>query len=144
MGVCPVNLTSLASEYIRVRTQRLELEKQAKEIAQGREAELRQAILLEMSAQGFKSVNLEGIGRVVSKETKHYEIKDIELLARRMFQAMLDAAKDGRPFSDGLLLQKRLSREGLDNLMENSTVDGSLDAMGVCQVVRNDLSITKA
>ena len=144
MGACRMNLTSLANEYIAVRTQRLELEKQAKELAHGREAELRQAILLEMSAQGFKSVNLEGVGRVVSKETKHYEIKDIELLARGMFRAMLEAAQAGRPFSDGLLLQKRLSREGLDNLMENSTVDSSLDALGVFQVVRNDLSITKS
>lgn len=136
-----MNLTSLASRYVRVRAERLELERKAKEIAQGEEAELRKRILLEMSAQGFKSINIEGIGRIVNKETSHYEIGDIERLARTMFETMLAAAREGRPFSDGLLLQKRISREGIENLTEQGT---ALDAMGVSKVTRQDLSVTKS
>lgn len=135
-----MNLHSLVSRYAQVRAERLELERKAKEIAQGEEAELRKAIQLEMSAQGFKSINIEGIGRVVNKETNHYEIGDIELLARTMFETMLAAAREGRPFSDGLLLQKRISREGIENLTEQGA---ALDAMGVSRVTRQDLSITK-
>lgn len=135
-----MNLHSLVSRYAQVRAERLELERKAKEIAQGEEAELRKTILLEMSAQGFKSVNIEGIGRVVNKETSHYEIGDIELFARTMFETMLAAAREGRPFSDGLLLQKRISREGIENLTEQGA---ALDAMGVSRVIRQDLSITK-
>lgn len=136
-----MNLTSLASRYVQVRAERLELERKAKEIAQGEEAELRKRILLEMSAQGFKSINIEGIGRIVNKETSHYEIGDIERLARTMFETMLAAAREGRPFSDGLLLQKRISREGIENLTEQGT---ALDAMGVSKVTRQDLSVTKS
>lgn len=135
-----MSLHSLVSRYAQVRAERLELERKAKELAQGEEAELRKAILLEMSAQGFKSVNIEGVGRVVNKETSHYEIGDIELLARTMFETMLAAAREGRPFSDGLLLQKRISREGIENLTEQGA---ALDTMGVSRVTRQDLSITK-
>lgn len=130
------------TEYLQVRQQRMELEHQADEIKNGREAELKQQILLEMASSGIKSINLKGLGRVVSRETPYYEIADLNALARAMFKAMLDAAQDGRPFSDGLLLQKRVSREGLDALLEETGSDPT--AFGVVQNVRTDLSITRS
>lgn len=137
-----------------MRTRRQELEKEADGIKNGREAELKAQILAEMSAQGMKSANLEGVGRVVSKVTYHYEIRDIEALAVQMFKTMLESAKAGRPFSDGLLLQRRVSKEQLEAHMEAvaSCIEGSgpdADAaaatmFGVKYVAKNDLSITKA
>ena len=137
-----------------MRTRRQELEKEANDIKAGREQELKNAILAEMSAQGIKSANVEGVGRVVSKNTQHYEVVDIEALSEQMFRAMLKAKQEGRQFSDGLLLQRRVSRENLEAYMEiaASTIPGSgpeaddktANMFGVKQVTKNDLSFTKA
>lgn len=119
----------------------MELERQADELKSGEEAELKRQILLEMQTAGIKSANVEGVGRVVSKDTRHYEVQDMEKFARAMFQTMLDAAKQGRPFSDGLLLQRRIHRENLETVLENS--GATLDTYGISQIVRTDLSVTK-
>lgn len=119
----------------------MELEHKADEIKNGEEAELKRQILIEMQTAGIKSANVEGVGRVVSKDTKYYEVQDMEKFARAMFQSMLDAAKQGRPFSDGILLQKRVHRENLETVLENSGTQ--LDAYGIAQLVRTDLSVTK-
>lgn len=136
-----MSLQDLVLEYVKVRQGRMELERQANEIKEGKEAELKKHILLDMASSGIKSVNLAGIGRVVSRSTPYYEITDLNVLARAMFQAMLNAAKEGRPFSDGLLLQKRVNRESVDTLLEETGVKP--EEFGVSQSVRTDLSITK-
>ena len=136
-----MNLQILAQKYIQVRQQRMELEHQADDIKNGEEAELKRQILLEMQTSGIKSANVEGVGRVVSKDTKYYEVQDMEKFARAMFQSMLDAAKQRRPFSDGILLQKRVHRENLETVLENSGT--KLEDYGIAQLVRTDLSVTK-
>ena len=136
-----MNLQTLAQKYIEVRQKRMELEHKADDIKNGEEAELKRQILLEMQTAGIKSANVEGVGRVVSKDTKYYEVQDLEAFSRAMFQHMLDAAKQGRPFSDGLLLQKRVHRENSENLLENSEM--KLESFGIAQLVRTDLSVTK-
>lgn len=136
-----MNLQILAQKYIEARQKRMELEHQADDIKNGEEAELKRQILIEMQTAGIKSANVEGVGRVVSKDTKYYEVQDMEKFARAMFQSMLDAAKQGRPFSDGILLQKRVHRENLETVLENSGTQ--LDAYGIAQLVRTDLSVTK-
>lgn len=94
-----------------------------------------------MSAEGLKSANVTGLGRVVSKETSHYEIVNIDQLAVQMFQAMLDAAKEGRPLADGFLLQRRVNRENLEQYIED---EADTAKFGVKKVTKNDLSFTKA
>lgn len=136
-----MTIQELAQQYINVRARRMELEHQADEIKNGEEAELKRQILIEMQSAGIKSANVEGVGRLVSKETKYYEIQDLEAFAKSMFQSMYNAAKEGRPFSDGIILQKRVHRENLETILENSGL--SADVFGIAQLSRIDLSVTK-
>ena len=92
-----------------------------------------------MSAQGLKSANVEGIGRVVSRDTGYYEITDIDVLDRQMLAIMVENHKMGRPLSDGLLLQRRVSRENLELALE----DNPEANYGVNFAVKTTLSITK-
>lgn len=133
------SLRDLCVQYAEVRGRRTELERQAKELKEGQEADLQEAILAEMSAQGLKSANVEGIGRVVSRDTGYYEITDIDALARQMLAIMVENHKMGRPLSDGLLLQRRVSRENLELALE----DNPEANYGVNFAVKTTLSITK-
>ena len=137
-------LQDLATEYVAVRAERSRLEKEAATIKEGREAELKGAILNEMSASGFKSVNLEGIGRLCSKDKTHYEIADINKLAAAMLKIMVENGRAGRMLSDGLLLQARPSKEGLDTMFDGvDNAEAAMDAFGVRRVSQPELSLTK-
>lgn len=144
------SLNELVAEYVEVKAKRLKLEKDAEEIKKGREGELSALILQVMAAQGLKSANVEGLGRVVCKETSHYEITDMESLAFAMFKVMVDAAQKGRPMSDGLLLQRRVHKDNLDSFLESiilpTDAEGqpSMAHLGVKKAIRTDLSFTKA
>ena len=120
----------------------MELEHQAEEIKKGRESELKNLILLEMSSQGLKTANFEGIGRITSRNKSYYEIQDTEKLARSLMQSMIDAGRSGRPLSDGLFLQKRISGEVFETLLAEKT-DTNMETYGIAQVVRQELSVTK-
>ncbi len=96
-----------------------------------------------MAAQGLKSANVEGLGRVVCRETSHYEINNIEALAFQMLKVMVTSAQEGRPISDGLLLQRRVHRDNLDALLDGNTDEGYLSNFGVKKAIRTDLSFTK-
>ncbi len=137
------SLNELVAEYITIRTKRLQLEKEADGIKKGREGELSAQILQVMSAQGLKSANVSGLGRVVCRETSHYEIHDIESLALQMLKVMVSAVRDGRPISDGLLLQRRVHRENLDSLLGEGADESTMINMGVKKAVRTELSFTK-
>lgn len=136
-----MSIQTLAQKYIEVRQRRMELEHQADDIKNGEEADIKRQLILEMQSIGLKSANVEGIGRLVLKDTKFYEVQDLEKLCKAMFLSMHNAAKEGRPFSDGMLLQKRIHRENMDIILENSGLP--LDAYGVAQLTRTDLSLTK-
>lgn len=149
------SITDLVESYIEVRTRRQELEAKANDIKNGEEQELKTLILAEMAAQGMKSVHLEGVGRVTSRVSYHYEIKDMEKLSKCMFKAMATAIENGRPVSDGLLLQRRVSKEALENLIGDTVQKVNQNAsqedydriseylFGVKNVGKNNLSITK-
>ena len=141
-------MTELVSEYILVRKKRMALEKEADEIKNGRESELKKLILLEMSAQNVKSAHLEGVGRITSKQTYHYEIENIELLAYRMLENMVACSKAGRPLSDGLLFQQRISKSNVEDYMASISPGGDtpelLTTFGLKKVEEPSLSVTKA
>lgn len=140
------SLTELVGAFIEVRGQRLELEKEADDLKKNTEEPLKAQILQLMSAQGLKSANVEGLGRVVAKETKHYEIMDIEALAFQMLKVMVEAAQEGRPVSDGLLLQRRVHRENLDTMLDGmgEITDEKIAGFGVRKAVKVELAFTKA
>lgn len=136
-------LKELVLEYKLVRERRAELERQAKELQTGREAEVKAAILAELAASGLTSANIAGVAKVVKKTTSHYEIQDTERLAEAMFRQMLAKKQAGFQFSDGLLLQARVKRDTLEALVGDTATDEALSAYGLLKVSRDDLSITK-
>jgi len=139
-------ITELAKRYAEVRQARLELEKQADEIKKGEETELKKAIMAEFTAQGLKSANVEGVGKVVLKTTYHYEIRDLNMLAYQQLAMLVQAAKEGRPLSDGLILQARIHKDNLENTLTEAgiTPEQVAQTFGVAREGRDDLSFTKA
>lgn len=139
-------ITELAARYAQVRQERMALEKQADEIKKGEEAELKKAIMAEFTAQGLKSANVEGIGKVVMKTTYHYEIRDLNQLAYQQLSMLVQAAKDGRPLSDGLILQARIHKDNLENTLTDAGIppEQLAQMFGVAREGRDDLSFTKA
>lgn len=141
-----MTLVELVKQYDAVRTKRLSLEKEADAIKSGEETELKQAILNELSAQGLKSANVEGVGRVAVRTTSHYEVTDLNALAIAFVARVVDNQNAGRPLSDGLPLQARPSREGIDAVLDTSDDDqqrqDKMSSFGVRLVERNDLSLT--
>ena len=111
-------LPALISRYIDARRRRLELEAQAQEIAAGEERPLQEQILALMAADGVSSLKLDGIGRVVRRSKGHYEIRDTEKLARVMLKNMCVAVQNGRPITDAMLLQRRVSRDAVETLCD--------------------------
>lgn len=124
----------------------MELEKQADEIKKGEEAELKKAIMAEFTAQGLKSANVEGVGKVVLKTTYHYEVRDLNMLAYQQLAMLVQAAKDGRPLSDGLILQARIHKDNLENTLTEAGIspDQIVNTYGVAREGRDDISFTKA
>lgn len=141
-----MTLVELVKQYDAVRTKRLSLEKEADAIKSGEETELKQAILNELSAQGLKSANVEGVGRVAVRTTSHYEVTDLNALAIAFVARVVDNQNAGRPLSDGLPLQARPSREGIDAVLDTADDDqqrqDKMSFFGVRLVERNDLSLT--
>lgn len=135
-------LPALISRYAEVRRKRLELESQAKEIAVSEELPLQEQILALMAADGVSSLKLDGIGRVVRRSKGHYEIRDSEKLARAMLKNMCVAVQDGRPLTDAMLLQRRVSRDAVETLCEGRE-PAELEALGLAYVEKDELSITR-
>lgn len=142
------NLSKLIAEYAAVKAERMALEKKVADLKREKEDVLKQQILLEMAATGIRSMKLEGIGSVVAKSSDHYEIVDLEKLSRFMLQQMVQCAKEGRPLSDGILLQSRISRVNLEEYLGGlidleQADDAALAPYGIKLVSKPDLSITK-
>lgn len=135
-------LKEMVEEYADLRTRRMELEKQAEEIKKGRESELKNLILLEMSSQGLKTANFEGLGRVTSRNKSYYEVQDPDRLAFALLGSLVKAGNEGRPLSDGLFLQRRVSSEVFETLLEDDK-NTPMEQYGIAQVTRQELSLTK-
>ena len=138
-----VGLREMAQQYASLNQLRRKLEKSAEEL-KAKEMELKDSILLEMMAQGLSSVKIEGIGHLVSVSKSHYEITDIEALARKMYEIMQECDRTGRGFADALLLQKRISREPLEAYVPDDATDAELAALGVKKAEERSLSVRKA
>lgn len=111
------------------------------------------AILAEMSAMGVKTMNFEGLGKITSRTTWHYEISDIDALVLESFKKMLAALQQNRPISDGCLLQRRPHKDNLETFfakdyptMEPGSLEEeeALKSWGVRKATKNTLSFTKS
>lgn len=141
-------MMELVSEYIAVKKQRMDLEKKATELKTGREEELKRLILLEMSAQNLKSAHIDGVGRITQKNTYRYEIKNVELLAYRMFENMVKCLQEKRPLTDALLFQQRLSKTNVEDYLSILSPSGEtpelLASFGLSKIEEPNLSVTKS
>lgn len=145
-------LNELAARLVQVRARRLELESQADEIRNGEEKELTDQIMALMSADGLKSCNIPGVARLATRTTHHYEITDIESLSMVMFKQMILALKSGRKISDGLMFQRRPSKENIEAYMhdalnispEDEGYNTACAGAGIAFVDKDVLSVTKA
>lgn len=145
-------LNELAARLVQVRARRLELESQADEIRNGEEKELTDQIIALMSADGLKSCNIPGVARLATRTTHHYEITDIEALSMTMFKQMILALKSGRKISDGLMFQRRPSKENIEAYMhdalnlspEDEGYNTACAGAGIAYVDKDVLSVTKA
>ena len=122
-----MTIAEIASALAEARSKRQALEREAQEV-KAQETELEQALLAELSAQNVKSVNLEGFGR-----------------------ALVAAAREKRPMSEGFMLQRRASRDAIETYIhdlsglnpEDEGFDAQCAALGVNRVVRQGITITK-
>ena len=136
-----VSLVSLVQRYAELRAQREKLEAAAKEIKAAEDA-AKARLISEMDVQKIPSARFDGIGRVVLRPTKRYEISDIELFARAMLQQMVDNAQNGRRLSDGLMLQKRPAKTIIDELAANGSWDAETAFAERGLAVAENLDIT--
>jgi hypothetical protein len=145
-------LNNLVKRLVSVRAKRLDLEKQADELKNGEEKDLTTQILALMSSGGMKSCHIPGVARLASKTTYHYEITDIDALVMLSFKQMIQAGKEGRPISEGLMFQRRPSKENIEAYMhdilritpDDDGYDASCAGVGVAHVGKETLSVTKA
>jgi len=128
------------------RERRLAMEKQAKEM-KAVEDELTERLLMEMGAQNLKSINIEGVARVAVRDTYHIEIADIEKLTKAMFIKMMDAIRNGHSMTDALMLQQRVAKSQIEDMLTSQYPDGipaeAYDSMGLRKVDDRTLSLTK-
>lgn len=137
-------LVSLVERFAELRAQREKLEAAAKEV-KAAEDEAKARLISEMDVQKIPSAKFEGIGRVVLRQNRRYEIQDIELFARAMLQQMVDNAQNGRRLSDGLMLQKRPAKTIIDELAanENWDADTAFAARGLAVAENMDITFTR-
>ena len=136
-----MNLAELATNYAQLKSTRSALEKKVDEL-KTLEDSYKDNILNEMASLGMKSVNLLGVGTVVSKTTDHYEIVDIELLAKKQLEFMEQALENGTPLAETFFLQRRITKERLTTVLEEMGVQDPT-MYGVKLVQKNTLTLTQ-
>lgn len=137
-------LASMVKSYAEIRAQREKLEAAAKALKE-KEDEAKARLISEMDVQKIPSARFDGVGRVVLRQVRRYEISDIELFARAMLKQMVDNAKNGRRLSDGLMLQKRPAKLTIEELaaMESWDADTAYAERGLTVADSMDLTFTK-
>lgn len=139
-------LSSMAGQLAEVQ-QQLARVREVEKALKAREEELRRNILLGMGTA--KSLNLEGVGRLVRRDKTRYEIRNIEALSLAMLMRMVDNGKNGRPLADGLLLQQRVAARNLEEVLSMQGLDPEqeeayIQRAGLAKVVEPALTFTKA
>lgn len=135
------DLTTLAKKYKELLAQRRELEAQANSIKQD-ENDVKQQILALMAADNIKSIKLQDVGYVLAVEKKHLEIRDKELFSQAIMASMINAYKNGRELMDGLIVQARPAKDGLEVFLDES--GRQLSDCGLVEITVTDLSLRKA
>lgn len=133
----------LASLYAELRAKREAMEAEAKKIAEV-EAQVKARLVTEMGARQMTNARFAGVGAFRLRDAVRYEITDIELMARAMLQRMVDNGKNGRPLSDGLMLQKRTAKTVIEELITSGDIlVADLADMGLMQNTQKDLTFTR-
>ncbi len=135
------DLTTLAKKYKELLTERRNLEAQANSIKQD-ENDIKQQILALMSADNIKSIKVQDIGYVLAVEKKHLEIRDKELFSQAIMASMINAYKNGRDLMDGLIVQARPAKDGLEVFLDES--GRQLSDCGLVEITVTDLTLRKA
>lgn len=130
-------LKNIVEKYKEVVAQRKELEEQAKKLKAEIEEPLKNTILQYMADHDVQSIHYPSVGRVVRTVKSHYEIKDKEQFALTILRALVAAGQDGRPLSDGMIVQYRVSKDVFTSYCEHSNNNNT----GVELVERAELAI---
>lgn len=134
-------LHTLVAQFVAAREEVKQIESQAKS-AKERVKDLTEAIKLEMSSQGLASANLDGIARVVISDKPHYEIADPEAFALYSLEKMVSSFRRGGMLSDGILLQRKISREAIESHNNGDPLsEAECRRAGVRYVVDNTLTV---
>lgn len=139
------SLRSLVEELLALKGQISDLSDKLKDL-KAQEESLKTSILYQM--EGSKSMNLDGLAKIVRKEKTHYEIRDREALAHAILRLMVEQGQQGKPLSEALLLQQRVSSRVLEEHLEAMGLDetaetGYLESSGLARVTEPTLSITR-
>ena len=139
------SLRNLVEELLALKAQISDLSDTLKDL-KAQEESLKTSILYQM--EGSKSMNLDGLAKIVRKEKTHYEIRDREALARAILRLMVEQGQQGKPLSEALLLQQRVSSRVLEEHLEamgldEATETGYLESSGLARVTEPTLSITR-
>lgn len=140
------SLKKLLMELTTIRDQRKNLEDKAKAL-KIEEERISDEMLILMAALGLKSANFPGIGKLHMREKVRYEITDYELVLRYMLSEMVAAGRDGRPWADAQLFQKRLNETALRARLEeiqDSEKEEYLESIGVREYVKAEIALTKS
>lgn len=113
------DINAAVAEWRAVYRQRLELERLAKQLKDGPEAESKASILMYLDTQGLEGAKVEG-GTIGRRSSTHVEIADTEQLCRFMFQRMIEALQQGKPLSDCLFLQKTAHKGEVTSFIKNA------------------------
>lgn len=133
----------LAQKYVELRSWREELDRQAKD-ARALEDEAKALLISEMSAEQMPSVRFDGLGRFVLRPAVRYDIADIDRLMEAQMRLMIGNLENGRPISDGLLLQRRTAKGVIDELRENNSwTTEDLASRGLTETENFDLTFTR-
>lgn len=139
----PATLADLANAFADARAQREKIEALAKE-AKAKEEQLKESLISEMAAQQIPSVKFDKVGRFVLKPSVRYDIADINLVARAMLAQMVDNGKNGRPLSDGLILQKRTAKTVIEEMADAlSWGEKDFAERGLTPVEKMDMTFTR-
>ncbi len=142
-----MELKELAQKYSEVRQLKAGIEAELKDI-QKIEASLKVSIINTMTSSGFKTANLEGVGRLTLKSKTHYEIADSAKYIALVLSGLLDSLESGYPLDDCPLFQMRVSASNLEDFVARKSLDGDaleayLQSNGLRRVEEPTISFTQ-
>lgn len=124
-----------------IRERRKDFESQVKQY-KAKEAELTNTIMTMMGAEGIVSANFDGLGSAIISDKVHYEIVDAQAFALYNIRKMVEAFQSGGVLTDGLFLQRTISRAAIEAQFDGEAVpENECIIAGIRRVVEPTLSI---